>query len=153
VTDACPAYTGTYFLELNIAADDPRAAAAAALIGPGTLMAVAPGQGILAHHDADGSIHTYVAVNRRVEWLAADLPTAMSLMANLFDGWAQSLRDLIAGSEEVAVLRPNYALPPSLSWSRVPGVTLLGDAAHLMSPFTGEGAIWQCLMEQNSRGH
>jgi 2-polyprenyl-6-methoxyphenol hydroxylase-like FAD-dependent oxidoreductase len=140
LTDTRPAYTGTSFLELHLAADDPRAHAAAAVIGSGTLMAVAPGQGILAHRNADGSIHTYVAVNRPEGWASADVLTATSRVAALFDGWAPTLRALIANSDGVPIVRPIYALPSSLTWRRTPGVTLLGDAAHLMSPFAGEGA-------------
>lgn len=140
LSDARPTYSGTCFLELQLAAEDPRATIAAAVIGSGTLMAVAPGQGILAHRNADGSIHTYVAVNRPEAWFALDPGAAIAKVAALFDDWAPCLRQLIAGSEDLPVVRPIYALPAGVTWPRVPGATLLGDAAHLMSPFAGEGA-------------
>lgn len=86
LTNNRPSYTGTSFLELHLASDDPRAPDAAAVIGSGTLMAVTPGQGILAHHNADGSIHIYVAVTRPEGWATGDLLTATARVAALFDG-------------------------------------------------------------------
>ena len=56
-----------------------------------------------------------------------------------FDGWAPELTALITDSDTAPVIRPLYALPAGHRWARVPGVTLIGDAAHLAPP-NGEGA-------------
>lgn len=144
LTDVKPGYTGTSFIEMHLYARDTGHEAGAAIVGGGTLMATAPGKGIFAHRNADGSLHMYIALNKAEEWIAAidfsEPRPAMARVAQEFDGWAPALTGLITGGASLPVVRPIHILPPGHSWSRVPGVTLLGDAAHLMSPFAGEGA-------------
>jgi 2-polyprenyl-6-methoxyphenol hydroxylase-like FAD-dependent oxidoreductase len=144
LSDAEPEYVGTTFLETYLHDADERHSAAAEAVGDGALFAVAPGQGILAHREPDGVLHTYVALSRPQEWMAdidfTDAAATTARVAAEFDGWAPELTALITDGEPAPVLRAVNALPISHRWDRVAGVTLIGDAAHLMSPFAGEGA-------------
>lgn len=144
VSSAVPQYSGTAFIETRLFDGPARHPASAAAIGSGTLIAVAPGKAILAHHHANGTLHTYIALNKPASWIAAIdfacAPDALHTIAAEFDGWAAPLRAMVTASDTVPIVRPIHALPVDHHWERTPGVTLVGDAAHLMSPFAGEGA-------------
>jgi 2-polyprenyl-6-methoxyphenol hydroxylase-like FAD-dependent oxidoreductase len=144
VSDAKPAYLGTSFIETFLFDSECRHKASAEAVGSGTMMALAPGKGIMAHREADATLHAYVAINKPEDWIASiDFSDSVSTLARVaaeFEGWAPKLTALLTGTETDPLLRPIHALPIEHRWDRVPGATLLGDAAHLMSPFAGEGA-------------
>lgn len=138
-----PDYIGTTFIETYLHDADARHPASAEAVGGGALFALEPGKGIFAHREPDGVLHTYVALNRPEAWFSdidfSDTGAAMARIAAEFEGWAPALTALITDGETPPVLRRLHALPVGLRWERVPGVTLLGDAAHLAPP-AGEGA-------------
>ncbi|QFZ19809.1 FAD-dependent oxidoreductase [Saccharothrix syringae] len=144
VSDAVPAYTGVSFVELDLRDADARHPASAALVGGGMFFALGGGKGFLAHRGTDGGLHVYAALRADESWLGtvdfADTGAAKAALLERFAAWSPALRALIADADGPLVPRHVHALPAGHRWARVPGVTLLGDAAHLMSPFAGEGA-------------
>ncbi|GHE06487.1 FAD-dependent oxidoreductase [Streptomyces alanosinicus] len=144
LSPARPAYTGVSFVEADLRDADLRHPASAAVVGGGMLFALGAGRGLLAHRETDGSLHVYAAVVAPEDWLDGidfgDPEAARAAVLKEYDGWHESLRALVTDADGALVPRRIHALPVGHRWERVPGVTLLGDAAHLMSPFAGEGA-------------
>lgn len=143
LSTAKPVYVGITYIETYLFDSDTDHQASAEAVGGGSLFALAPGKGIQAHRERNGALHTYVALKKPEDWIGnldfSDPAIALACVAQEFDGWAPELTALITDGETDPVGRPIYALPVEHRWDRILGVTLLGDAAHLMAP-SGEGA-------------
>ncbi|WP_020121701.1 NAD(P)/FAD-dependent oxidoreductase [Streptomyces canus] len=140
---ATPEYTGMSCVEVYLYDADTRHPVSAKVVGGGALYVLAPGKGFVTHREKGSNLHTYVMLARPQEWFTdidfTDSAAAVARIAKEFDGWAPELTALITDADTAPVLRPLAALPAEHRWERVPGVTLIGDAAHVAAP-NGEGA-------------
>jgi 2-polyprenyl-6-methoxyphenol hydroxylase-like FAD-dependent oxidoreductase len=143
VTSAVPEYAGASVVETYLYDADTRHPATAKAVGGGLMVVPEEDKDLFAHRESGGTLHAYVQLTRDQKWFAAtdftDAAAAIARVAGEFDGFAPELTALITESDSPPVLRPHYTLPTGLRWDRVPGVTLLGDAAHLAPP-NGDGA-------------
>ncbi|MCX5206355.1 FAD-dependent monooxygenase [Streptomyces sp. NBC_00237] len=143
VSAAVPEYAGTSFVETYLFDADTRHPATAKAVGAGLMVVPGEDKDLFAHRESGGTLHAYVELTRSQEWFAAvdftDAATATARIAAEFDDFAPELAALITETDSPPVLRSHHSLPTGLRWDRVPGVTLLGDAAHLAPP-NGEGA-------------
>jgi 2-polyprenyl-6-methoxyphenol hydroxylase-like FAD-dependent oxidoreductase len=145
LTAADPEYAGESVVETYLFDADERHPATASAVGGGSMFAngSTPDRAINAHRERGGTLHGYVMFTKPLDWFAeidfADPAAATARIGREFAGWAPELTALITESDTPPVLRPQFALPAGLRWDRVPGTTLVGDAAHLAAA-NGEGA-------------
>ncbi|GAA2229240.1 NAD(P)/FAD-dependent oxidoreductase [Kitasatospora cystarginea] len=147
VSDAVPRYSGVSLLEVRFDDVERRHPRITELVGDGHMFANnGNGQAIIGQRNGHGVVRGYVGMRAPLDWHTAagvDLGDAAAVRGFLleeFSGWAERLLPFLIDSDHGYTNRPLHALPAPLAWERTPGVTLLGDAAHLMSPFGGHGA-------------
>lgn len=138
-----PIYAGMSYIDTYLHDVEEHHRSVAETVGDGVLYALVPGKAFLAHREAGNIIHTYVILHRPAEWFEeidfADARASKARVAAEFEGWAPELTALITDGEAAPVLRSIHQLPDRHRWNRVPGVTLIGDAAHVTVP-GGDGA-------------
>jgi len=144
VSDAKPKYSGISYLELHLSDVEERHPDSAALVGPGVFFALADNKALIAH----GGRHIHLGASLRVpqDWTIksgvdwSDAAAVRDILLKEFADWSVELKDLIRNCDGTIIPRLIYALPVGHCWAHSSGVTLLGDAAHVMSPYAGEGA-------------
>ncbi|SCE76526.1 2-polyprenyl-6-methoxyphenol hydroxylase [Micromonospora coriariae] len=123
-------------VELSISDPDRRHPDLAELVGPGNLWCIGVNQILAAQRLGDGSIRVGISLPPDARHM--DAYRSKRALLDMFDGWAPGLTALIEAGGPPNPRRIE-AMPTGTRWAHRPGITLIGDAAHLMPP-VGEGA-------------
>ncbi|WP_458248084.1 FAD-dependent oxidoreductase [Streptomyces sp. MAI_2237] len=142
VSPKTPHYTGITAMETSLDDVDTRHPDLARLIGEGSMAVYGVNRTLVAQRNSGGHVKVYAQFRAPLDWHArldlSDAEAVRSSLLTLYEGWAPAVLELLRQGAAFAH-RPLYVLPVSHTWPHVPGVTLLGDAAHLMPPL-GAGA-------------
>ena len=138
LSEASPIYSGISFVELRYLDADVKHPAASALVGKGMMMALSDQRAIFGHREPNNELCVYAALKIPCDW--SRQPISRDLLHRHFHDWHEDFQEALANSDGELLPRSIWMLPEDHYWPRTSGVTLIGDAAHLMSPFAGEGA-------------
>lgn len=145
VTDIQPIYSGVTMVEGNIYHAETNAPKIWKLVNGGKVFALDNEQTLLFSTKEDGTLTFYTGCNTDEHWVkdsGIDF-TQKQQVADWFkkeySSWNEIWQELFETDEISIIPRPQYHYPLDQKWETLPNLTLLGDAAHRMPPYAGEG--------------
>ena len=140
-----PSYSGISGFEFRHATPEKEHIDLSNMIGKGSYFSFSDEKAIMTQRMGDGTIKVN-AYSKNSESYPKEVSASYNgeaLKAKVleqFVDWAPALQDLIkyADADEIKPWAL-YELPINYTWEHKNGYTAVGDAAHLMTPFAGEG--------------
>lgn len=115
-------------------------------VGQGSMMAFGDGCAVQAQRQGNGGLQTYGSLRVPEDFLStcgidwANKEKAGQEYVDKFMAHVSpELKRVMLESRDDVTPRPLYELPVGFTWDHRQGVTLIGDAAHVFTPFAGEG--------------
>ena len=155
VTDAQPAYSGQFFITSKIHPTNPFYPKMEAMGGQGAMIIMGDGKHMFNGRQGDGHYRIDIGLkgpeefaNNAINHSDFDAAKKFLLQEQHFGSYAPQFRDIIQQSE--GPFRPwlMYYMPTDrLNWKPARDVTLIGDGAHVTTPFVGDGV--NCAMRDS----
>ncbi|WON95201.1 NAD(P)/FAD-dependent oxidoreductase [Sphingobacterium sp. UGAL515B_05] len=146
LSDVKAVYAGITLIEGNIYEAKKNVPNLFELTKGGKVMAFGEGQFIGYGTKEDGSV-MFVASTKmpenELEKIAVDFRDKKQVLhwfKNYFSGWDSSWYEFFTNDSVQFIPRPQYYFPLDQNWETQTNLTIIGDAAHRMPPFAGEGA-------------
>ncbi|KAJ4983260.1 tetracycline resistance protein from transposon [Stagonosporopsis vannaccii] len=140
-----PHYSGLSGWDMQIMDAKETAPEIHAFVNHGSVFAYSDGKSLSGQQLGDGSINVSHYGQYTEDFTAhcgfdaGDLEAVKRFLLRELDDWAPQLKHLVESVNQAPVWRNLYEMPVGWKWPHKRGVTLLGDAAHVMTPFAGIG--------------
>jgi len=145
LTDIKPFYSGITMLEGNVYDAEKRVPNISKILRGGKIMAFGNEQNILMGQKANGEIGFYASFKADENWAVVsgldfyNQSEVLKWFQKEYPDWSSVWYELFENTSTPFIPRPIYCMPLEQNWKTVKNLTIIGDAAHLMPPFAGEG--------------
>jgi len=115
------------------------------LLSGGKIFAMGDNRSLIVSAKGDGSLGFYPCFKTGERWVKecgidfTDKTQVLAWFKTEFSNWGDAWLELFENATGAFVPRPLYSMPLDQTWDAQPNLTMLGDAAHLMPPYAGEG--------------
>ncbi|PKA17705.1 FAD-dependent oxidoreductase [Leptospira haakeii] len=163
ITSTKPFYSGVTIVQGNVPDSETAAPGIHKLLKGGKLYAYDGEKFLHVSSKGDGSLDFYVSCKKEENWIQnsginfSDKTQVLAWFKEEFSKWDSVWLELAENVNLPLLLRPQYCMPLDQTWSTLPNLTILGDAAHPMPP-SGEGVnlamldsleLSECLTNEN----
>lgn len=164
VTDSTPIYSGLSMIEGTVYEAAKNTPQLWELTKGGKLFALGGNKTLITSAKGDGSLSFYTGGMEKESWIkdsAIDFNDPLQLLKwfrQRYSGWNSVWEALFTNEHTHLVPRPQYYMPLDQTWETHSNITLIGDAAHVMPPYAGEGVnmamkdaleLSECLTSDN----